>query len=63
MQEDYNVEDVIIIDNRDYCVVKKHKEYYIIVSISTPLDIMVGKIINGEFVIEKNNEIIKKILQ
>lgn len=63
MEESYNVEDIISVEGREYCIVKKYNEYYIIVTIDTPLDIKVGKLIGNEFIPETNNEIIKEVLQ
>ena len=63
MEEVYNIEDIISIEDKEYCIVKKYNEYFIIVSINTPLDIKIGKFINNEFLIENNNEIIKEVLQ
>ena len=63
MLEVYNVEDIIEIEGREYCIVKKYNDYYVIVSINTPLDIKVGKIINDQFNDETDKEKIKEVLQ
>ena len=62
MEEIYNIEDVVSIEEREYCIVKKYNEYYIIVTIDTPLDIKVGKFVGNEFISETDNEIIKEVL-
>ncbi|MBE6161511.1 MAG: hypothetical protein E7158_04750 [Firmicutes bacterium] len=62
MDKIYAVNDILLVDDKEYCIIKKHNEYYVIVSLNKPLDIMVGKFKNDEFINENDLELIKKIL-
>ena len=62
MNKIYEVNDIILIDDKEYCIIKKYNEYYVIVSLNKPFDIMVGKFENDEFINENDLKIIKNIL-
>ena len=62
MEEAYNVEDIIIINNKEYCIIKKYNDCYLIISIDVPLDIKVGKFNKNEFVVINDQDKIKEVL-
>ena len=56
------VEDIILLDDKEYCVIKKYNDYYIIISLEKPIDIKIGKYEDGKFVTEIDKKIIKEVL-
>ena len=62
MEKVYDIEDIIILDNREYCIIKKYNDYYVIISLTQPLDIKVGTFLGSSFSVENDNEKIKEVL-
>ena len=61
-QDKYEVNDIILLDNHEYCIIKKYKEYMVVLSNFEPLEIIVGYIKNDKFVKETNKKIVEQIL-
>ena len=62
MADSYNVDDIVNINDREYAIVKKIGNVYLLVTLDNPVDILVGKIDNKEFISETDPEMIKNIL-
>ncbi len=62
MLDEYNVDDVVLINDREYAVVKKIGNVYLLVTMENPIDILVGRIINKEFIVETDHDMIMNIL-
>ena len=59
----YKVKDIILLDdNRKYSIIKKVNEYYILLSVDEPLNIMIAKIKNDKILVETDKKIIEEVL-
>ena len=61
-QDKYEVNDIILLYKYKYCIIKKYKEYMVVLSNFEPLEIIVGYIKNDKFVKETNKKIVEQIL-
>ena len=61
-QDNYEINDIILLNDEEYCVIKKYKEYLVVLSNFEPLQILVGYIKHGTFVKETNKKIVQQIL-
>ena len=61
-QDSYEINDIILLNNKEYCIIKVYGEYIVVISNFTPFEILVGYIKNGEFVKEVDKDKIKEIL-
>ena len=62
MVDSYDIDDIVEINKRQYAVVKKIGNIYLLVTLDNPIDILVGTLENGEFINETNQDMIKNIL-
>ena len=61
-QDNYEVNDIILLNDKEYCIIKMYKEYIVVLSNFKPIEIMVGYMKNGSFVKETNKKIVEQIL-
>ena len=61
-QDNYEVNDIVLLNDKEYCIIKVYKKYIVAIANFLPFEILVGFIDNGKFVKETNKEIIKEIL-
>lgn len=62
MQKDYEVNDIVNLDDKEYCIIKKYEDYYVVISTHVPINIFVGMINKTKFEVIKDKNIIKKVL-
>ena len=61
-QGKYEVDDIILLNDKEYCIIKVYKEYIVVLSNFEPLEIMVGYMKNNVFIKETNKKIIEQVL-
>jgi hypothetical protein len=62
-QDKYKINDIIILDdNIEYSIIKQMNNYYVLLSLSQPLKILVVTIENDKAKIVTDKKIIKEVL-
>ena len=61
-QDNYEVNDIILLNDKEYCIIKMYKEYIVVLSNFEPVEILVGYMKNNTFIKETNKKIIEQIL-
>ena len=61
-QDNYEVNDIILLNDKEYCIIKMYKEYVVVLSNFEPVEILVGYMKNNTFIKETNKKIIEQIL-
>lgn len=63
MEEIFKINDVVELEDKEYQIIKKVGNYYVLISVNEPVDLLVGEISNGEFNIIEDKNIILSLLK